>query len=226
MCLKHVKYANHIDLFCKHVIIVLRKGVLDVDVLSKMITDLCIRKNICPENRREIYQYGFKLIIADCINFAMIMLLGAVLGRFTESIAFLVTLCGIRQFSGGFHAKTFWLCRLSMLITFVCVILAANIAAHIDRCNIIFIINIFSVIIIAVLSPVEHPNKPLDDRRKKQNKLRAVVISFILAVISLVLFAAGRDEGAVISATLLAVVILMAVGIAVRKGGEQDVQQT
>ena len=65
--------------------------------LANTITDYYIRKKIIAEEKREIYFYGFKLIIADVINYVIIISLGIVFNRLIESIAFLITLCGLRQ---------------------------------------------------------------------------------------------------------------------------------
>ena len=68
-----------------------------MDRLANTITDYYIRKKIIAEEKREIYSYGFKLIIADVINYVIIISLGIVFNRLIESIAFLITLCGLRQ---------------------------------------------------------------------------------------------------------------------------------
>lgn len=193
-----------------------------MEKLSNIITDFYIRKTFVSEDKREIYQYGFKLIIADIINFSMIMLLGVVLRRFTESIAFLITLCGVRQFSGGFHAKTFWLCRLSMIITFVCVILSTYFISHTIDNIAITSVNVVSVTVIAILAPVKHPNKTLTEQQQKQNKMKAIITSLILSVVSVILIAANRIEGVTISITLVAVVILMIIGVTVQRGGNKN----
>lgn len=191
-----------------------------MNTLSNLITDFYIKKAYVPEDKREIYSYGFKLIIADIINFSMVMLMGAILGIFLESIVFLITLCGVRQFSGGFHARTFWLCRLSMITTFLCVTAASYLISKSVYCNIGFIgiVNGISVISIAALAPVKHPNKPLTEQQKKQNKIKAIITSLILSVISIT---SNRIEGVTISITLAAVVILMIIGIMVQKGGKK-----
>ena len=194
-----------------------------MEKLSNIITDFYIRKAFASEDKREIYQYGFKLIIADIINFSMIMLLGVVLRRFMESIAFLITLCGVRQFSGGFHAKTFWLCRLSMIITFVCVILSTYFISHTIDNIAIASVNVVSVTVIAILAPVKHPNKTLTEQQQKQNKMKAIITSLILSVVSVILIVANRIEGVTISITLVAVVILMIIGVTVQRGGYKNV---
>lgn len=196
-----------------------------MDTLTNIITDFYVRKAYVPEDKREIYSYGFKLIIADIINFSIVMLLGAVFGQFIESIIFLITLCGIRQFSGGFHAKTFWLCRLSMLITFLCVEVISYLlsGSQFSNVGVIGLINAAAVMIIAILSPIKHPSKSLTEQQRKKNKIKAAITSFILSDISVILIIAGRTEGVTISITLAAVVILMIIGIAVRKGEDLNV---
>lgn len=193
-----------------------------MDRLANIITDYYIKKAYVPENKREIYMYGFKLIIADIINFSIVALLGAVIGRFAESVIFLITLCGVRQFSGGFHAKTFWLCRLSMLVTFLCVMMVSYLLSKSIFYNIctISIIDFISLIFIALLSPVKHPNKILTEPQRRSNKVKAIITSFILSVGSVALVMTGRIEGVTISITLTAVVVLMIAGIAAQKGGK------
>ena len=101
-----------------------------MDRLVDIITNYYVRKNVITEDKRDIYFYGFKLIISDIINYAIIIIIGIVLNRLIESVAFLISLCVLRQFSGGFHAKTFWLCRLSMIITYICVMALSDIIAY------------------------------------------------------------------------------------------------
>ena len=68
-----------------------------MDRLANIITDYYIRKKVIAEEKREVYFYGFKLIIDDVINYVIIISLGIVFNGLIESIAFLITLCGLRQ---------------------------------------------------------------------------------------------------------------------------------
>lgn len=196
-----------------------------MEKLSSLITDFYIRKNYVPEDKREIYCFGFQLIIADIVNFSIVMLLGLVLGAWLQSVVFLITLCGLRRYSGGFHAKTFWLCRLSMLITFFCVIVVSRLLSETVgyHLGIFGAVNVLAVAASALLAPVKHPNKHLNEEQKKSNKRKAVITSSALSVLSLLLIQVSRAEGITISITLAAVVILMIIGIAVQKGGRSDV---
>ena len=163
------------------------------------------------------------MILADVINFSIVILLGILMGRAVDSILFLLTLCSVRQFSGGFHAKTFWLCRVSILITFFGVTVVSQLLPVQSYKILILVINIVCTAFIALLSPVKHPNKELTEKQKKQNKLNAFLTSFILSIISGILIFAGFNKGVTISITLVAVAVLMVIGILTRIGGDKNV---
>lgn len=196
-----------------------------MDKLANTLTDYYVRKNVIPGDKREIYSYGFKLIIADAINYILIISLGIVFNRLIESIIFLITLCGLRQFSGGFHAKTFWLCRLSMITTCLCVMLLTDIVTYTGFEIIIATsVNVISVTFIMIVAPVIHPNKPLSDKQECSNKIKSVITSIFLSVVSIIIIVfTDMKCGVTISMTLLSVVILMIIGKAIQKGGNENV---
>ena len=196
-----------------------------MDKLAKQITDYYVRKNIIDEDKREIYTYGFKLIFADIINYLIVIIMGIIFKRIAASVAFLITLCGVRQFSGGFHAKTFWLCRLSMILTYVLVIILADVITKTNNVLLYsLVINILCTAFIGVFAPIEHENKPLTKKQKEKNKIRSLITAFVLSVVSIIMVIADMQTGVTISVTLLAVILLMFISMVMKKGGNSDVQ--
>lgn len=193
-----------------------------MNMLADFITTCCIRKNIISEDKKEIYCYGFKLIIADVINFSIIIILGVALNRLCESLVFLFTLCFLRQFTGGFHAKTFWLCRTSMIITYFLVMFLSTVILKASPQIICLFINILCVVIIFLYAPAENTNKPLSSIQKKSNKLKSVITSIIFSAASMIFASAGEIVGVTISTTLSAVVILMLAVKIKTKGGYKN----
>ena len=122
ICTNRAKYLD----MEKFVVILETKEVDSMEKLSVAIVDYCIRHSKIKSEKREIYIYGFMLIFADIINFSLVILIGLCLKKFTESVLFLITLCGLRQYSGGFHAKTFVVCRLSRILTYIVVTLVTS----------------------------------------------------------------------------------------------------
>ena len=194
-----------------------------MEKLALAITDYYIRKNIIDAAKRNIYIYGFKLIISDIVNFIVIILLGLLVNCELESVVFLITLCGLRVFTGGFHAKTFFVCRLSMMITFILVMATSNLLIK-SGVNYIYIglLNIISIIIVALLAPVQNPNKKLEVKQMKTNHKRSVIASLFLSVLSVILVYCKINMGVIISITTAAVAILMVVGLIVMKADEPD----
>ena len=193
--------------------------------LSKKLTDCYVKRNDVEPEKIQIYEYGFKLIVSDIINFLIVLGIGLFCEKLWMSVSFLVVLCSIRVYSGGYHSKSFIVCRLSMIATLFCVLFLTNI---IDQCvnnilDTVLLINLFSILSIIIYSPVEHSNKPLNARQKKANKNKASIISSIFAVMSICMVDRGIKEGITISLTILAVNILMFIGLIVRKRGEKNV---
>lgn len=190
--------------------------------LANTITDYYCKKNIIAEDKKEIYCYGFQLIIADIINYTIILALGIIVDKILDSLAFLITLCGIRQFCGGFHAKTFTVCRLSFIATYIIVL---SIAFILSSISIVFIalINTVCFIFISYFAPIEHPNKPMTVLQRKRNKLKSIITSSVASVASIFFVAMDITIGVTISITLCAVVALMIVSLIMKKGGGSNV---
>ena len=155
-----------------------------MDRLANTITDYYIRKKIITEEKREIYSYGFKLIIADVINYVIIISLGIVFNRLIESTSFLSCIVWVKAIQRRIStAKTFWLCRLSMIITYICVMLLTDIVTYTKYETIIVIsVNVISIVIIAITAPIVHLNKPLSDKQKHNNKIKSIIHSFDIYV--------------------------------------------
>ena len=192
-----------------------------MDKISNKITDYLCLRNFIPEKDREIYNYGFKLILSDIINFSIVILLGLLTNRILEGIVFLITLCGIRRFSGGFHAKTFWLCRVLMILTFIIVWVITELIYNFRLFfPYVIVVDILALIFIAIFSPIKHPNKKLSKKQVKTNKIKATLAAIILIVISAFLMTFKFKCGMTVSVTIMAVVFLMIIGM---KGGEKGV---
>ena len=190
--------------------------------LANVITDYYCKKNIIAEDKKEIYCYGFQLIMADIINYTIIIALGIILNRIIESMVFLIILCGIRQFSGGFHAKTFAICRLSFIATYICVLSISFIISKINNVYVV-LINVICFIFISYFAPIEHPNKPMTSLQKKRNKLKSIITSSVVSVASVILVTMDMAVGVTISITLLAVAFWMLVSLLMRKGDKKNV---
>ena len=159
-----------------------------VEKIVGLLMNCLIEKQCIEYDKKDIYAYGLKLILSDIINFSIILFISVLLKHIVTGIVFLITFCSIRKHSGGFHAKTFWLCRLTMITTFLCVVAAFEIISQTSiQDYLVIALNLFSVLIIVCLAPVKHPNKKLTDEQSKSNRKKAIIASSAFAVVSIAL---------------------------------------
>ena len=57
--------------------------------ISKKLASYLSRKNIIDKDKKEIYQYGYEVLISGLIGFAIVIILGILMNRFIESLLFL-----------------------------------------------------------------------------------------------------------------------------------------
>ena len=58
---------------------------------ANVVTDLCVRKMIIQGTEKEVYQYGFELIISTAVNIFWVLLTGIVYQRiFLALFGFLI----------------------------------------------------------------------------------------------------------------------------------------
>lgn len=179
-----------------------------------------IKRNIINPDKAGIYEEGLKLITADIINFSAILSIGFLTKSFVYSCIYLLLFWTVRRFCGGFHAKTYTVCRIVTIGTFVLILAVSRII------NQYFIVYVFSCDIIAIItmilfSPIRHPNKELTEKEVKANKLFSAVTTAFFSITSIVLTSFSRKEGLIISLTLLAITVLMYVGLLVN-GKEEN----
>ena len=190
------------------------------EMLVKKMTD---RGVIVPE-KREVYKTGIMLLLADMINFALVLLIGILCGALYESALYLLMMWTVRRFSGGYHAKTYGRCRAVTVGTYILVLISENLISD-NFAVIALVCNAFAVVTVFVFSPVRHPNRELTEKERKANRLFAVLATLFFAAVSTVLTLLDRKEGLAISLILLAIAALMYAGmLANGKEGKRHVK--
>ncbi|MCM1009242.1 MAG: accessory gene regulator B family protein [Ruminococcus flavefaciens] len=186
-----------------------------IEIITKfchIIVNFFIRKNIFPEEQREIYQYGFELWVSSAIGILVVLAIGIISGRFWESIIFYIVFCFTRLFSGGFHAPTYLLCKL----TFASVLILA-LALDWLLCDIVdyywYVLYLYSSIIICRCAPVENSNKKLTEHEKLRSKVICIVEMMICPFVMLMLNNLNSELYHIVALTLFSVANLMLLGI-------------
>lgn len=186
-----------------------------IEIITKfchIIVNFFIRKKIFPEEERDIYQYGFELCVSSVIGILIVLGIGLISGRFWESVIFYIVFCFTRLFSGGFHAPTYLLCKLTFASVFILVL-----ALDWLFCGIVeyywYVLYLYSFIIICRFAPVENSNKKLTEHDKVRSKVICIVEMMICPFVMLLFYKLNSELYHIVALTLFFVANLMLLGI-------------
>lgn len=146
-------------------------------ILSYLISSNAIDDN---EETKDYYRYGIEITISSLINILLIIIIGIVSGNALESIVFLACFIPLRQFTGGFHAKTYFLCNLSFAVSFIILLIVYKFTNQYVTSYIVFLIIIFSCIIFFQNVRLKIKIKSLQKKRKKYIKLFQLFFAFYM----------------------------------------------
>lgn len=179
--------------------------ILNYLINSKVISD--------TEDNREYYQYGIEITISSLLNIILILCIGIITHSLFESIIFLVCFILLRQFTGGFHADTYFKCNLSFCIVFSIVLVLYYTTAQYLSTYISILITFVCISIILTKCPIEHINKPIPSNRKILHKILAALLGTVYGAIGTVLTAFANRYGALVIYTLSLVTVLVLAAI-------------
>ena len=166
-----------------------------------------LTKGIISEDYFDIYVYGFELLISSLLSTSIILLIGIILRRFFQTIAFLITFSLLRSFTGGYHANSYWFCSIVTLSIFGSALLFSELVN----------INLFAYMILAVVgftllfvfAPIENPNKKLTLFQKRKFKIISLIVFVVFVLIGIFLKSFFDQVSNVIFFVLLADILLL-----------------
>lgn len=157
-----------------------------MEKLSRKITSFFIAQNYVAEEKREMYDYCFEILLATLVNLIAISIIGIIAKEFILTIIYIVTFMTMRNFGGGYHANRHITCILTSIIIFMALLIFSRVFAEYLQ-TIGYIGILLSYIIIWINGPVDNKNKPLSDEEKKYLKKRLFVALSIFSVVGALL---------------------------------------
>lgn len=165
------------------------------------------------DDDKEYYQYGIEITISSLLNVILIIGIGIIFRSMFESVVFLVFFMLIRQFTGGFHADTYFKCNCTFCVSFILVLLMYHITF--DKMNICLsvLISVLCVAVIVLVCPIENKNKPIPRQKRKFHKCVGAMLGTGYGIIGTILIALSNKYGVLIIYTLVLVVVLIIAAI-------------
>lgn len=162
--------------------------ILDYMVSKKVIVD--------EEKVRAYYKYGIEITISSIFNVVLVLLFGIITNHFIHSCFYLAEFILIRSFSGGFHAKTYVGCNVTMCISFLTLLLGYEL--FFKSVNILFIVllEIFSLLVITVFAPCDNPHKKIKLEKRSGFKIKSIIATLVFGVSGILLYYDNYSLGA------------------------------
>lgn len=141
-----------------------------------------LNNSIISKDQYDIYLYGLELLIPKFVFYSLVGIISILTDTFIPSFIFIIAYKGIRQYTGGYHSNSPERCLLVSILIYICLIILLYNFNLIIRVSLLAF-SAVSVIIIFLLSPLEHKNKPIDTndkaRYRKNSHMIACAIFFI-----------------------------------------------
>lgn len=154
-----------------------------INNLAKRFADRLLENGSIPEDEQELYIYGLFMLLSSLMYLILACFLGCILGCVLESIIFYVAFQFIRRYAGGYHASTEMRCEILSTLSILACIVVLRLSMTYDFQLALLVVSAVSAVCIAVLCPLDTPEKSLS---KKEFKYFRKISWLILSVISLV----------------------------------------
>lgn len=166
-----------------------------------------------PEGERELYSYGFFLLLSKGLFLAITAVFGAMWGVLWESIVFYGLFALLRGYAGGIHASREGTCQLW---TTAAMLLSTGLIRWLEepgREAMALWLLLAGLIGVALLSPLDSPEKPLAPEDRSLYRRRSLAVALGAAGISLASATLGWPVPLAIGAPALALeALLLAIG--------------
>lgn len=180
-----------------------------INKISKNVAVFFIKNNLIQVDEIDIYIYGLQLIISSILGISIILFLGIISERLTDSLIFLFCFIILRQYSGGYHANSYLKCNLYFISIFL-LTEAAVIYTQAKYKDVLTVgLICISFVIILRFAPIDNINKKLSNSQKLKNKKITLIIFVILITISIFMKVNDVNYYYNIAVTILSVTALI-----------------
>lgn len=138
--------------------------------------EIQIRANRIKEDEREIYRYGYHILLTEVINIVFLILIGQLFQCLIYMVLFAVVYAPLRSYAGGYHAPTPIGCAIASALLELAVALSLRFSLYEMLMPQIWFAVLVAQIIIWIRSPVAAAQKPISDNQRRRFRRRSRII--------------------------------------------------
>lgn len=189
-----------------------------ISAIADRISEEMLHEGLILEEDRELYQYGFFLLISRGIFFVIAGIAGALVGNLWDSIFFYILFSLLRGYAGGLHADREAVCLFS---TTASLFLAAKIIFCLRRSNYVILscgVLVVCSALVLLIAPLDSDSKPLGESEMRHYRKVTRLLTLIMNLSSFVWLMAGYPQFLFISCVVTGVeAVLLILGKAKRR---------
>ncbi|MEG0034888.1 MAG: accessory gene regulator B family protein [Bacilli bacterium] len=126
--------------------------------ISKYVISFFSKHQVINEDPL-IYQYGFMITLSYFISSIAILVIGLLLNSLISAFIYIFLFDKLREYAGGYHARSYLECSLLFITLFIVCVVASNIIPYLC----LFIISSSLLLLSTNYIPTYHPNKKAND---------------------------------------------------------------
>lgn len=159
--------------------------------LAVFLTDKFIKSGIIEGSQRDVYRYGFEILLSHIAYIFVFLILAILTQTFSCSLLFGIAFFVTRSIAGGYHAATYSVCHLLSLLNQILFILLIVFLPQEYHPVASIVAILMSSALLLIFAPLDHPNKPFIKTERKRFRRMCCVYAYVIPVVvaALVLFA-------------------------------------
>ena len=189
-----------------------------ISAIADRISEKMLHEGLILEEDRELYRYGFFLLISRGIFFVIAGTVGALVGNIWDSIFFYILFSFLRGYAGGLHADREAVCLFS---TTASLFLAAKIIFCLRRGNYVILscgVLVVCSALVLLIAPLDSDSKPLGESEMRHYRKVTRLLTLLMNLSSFVWLIAGYPQFLFISCVVTGVeAVLLILGKAKRR---------
>ena len=189
-----------------------------ISAIADRISEEMLHEGLILEEDRELYRYGFFLLISRGIFFVIAGIAGALVGNLWDSIFFYILFSFLRGYAGGLHADREAVCLFS---TTASLFLAAKIIFCLRRGNYVILscgVLVVCSALVLLIAPLDSDSKPLGESETRHYRKVTRHLILLMNLSSFVWLMAGYPQFLFISCVVTGVeAVLLILGKAKRR---------
>lgn len=155
-----------------------------INNLSKRLTEKMLSNGSITEDERELYIYGFFVLLSHLMYLAFSCIFGLLFNCFFESIIFYISFQFIRKYAGGYHASTETRCEIFSTLSMIASIGVIKLSKTYDFQTVLLFITLTAAVFIFILCPLDTPEKPLTEKEFKYfRKISWIILLVIISAV-------------------------------------------